>query len=75
MVRSKPRGHPLRRWRQLDRREPVRRRPLARRDPPPEPDVDIVRGIWGADYDSDAVHRNYAAWGCSPPPPPSQRRD
>jgi hypothetical protein len=55
-----------------------RRRSLARveqepRDEDPEPDVDLVRAIWDGDY--DAIRRNYAAWGCSPPPPPSQRRD
>ena len=75
MDRSKRRGHPLRRWRQLDRRGPVRRRPLARAEQEPEPDVDIVRGIWGDAYPADAIARNYAQWGCSPPPPPSQRRD
>ncbi len=78
MVRSKPRGYPLRRWLRLDQRTGVRRRVLARteqepRDEDPEPDVDIVRGIWDVDY--DAIRRNYAGWGCSPPPPPSQRRD
>ncbi len=77
MVRSKPRGYPLRRWRQLDRRGPVRRRPLARseqepRDEDPEPDVDLVRAIWDVDY--DAIRRNYAAWGVSLPQP-SKRRD
>ena len=71
MDRSKRRGHPLRRWRQLDRRGPVRRRALARTEQEPEPDVDIVRGIWDVDY--DAIRRNYAAWGCSPPPPPKRR--
>ncbi len=76
MGRVKPRGYPLRRWLRLDQRTNVRRRVLARseqepRDEDPAPDVDIVRGIWGDDY--DAIRRNYAAWGCSPPPPPDRR--
>ncbi len=72
MVRSKPRGHPLRRWRQLDRRGPVRRRPLARSEQEPEVDVDEHHID---DYPDAAIRLNYSSWGCSPPSPPSRRRD
>ncbi len=62
---------PRRRLRSLLPRETGPRRPrrrsLARQEPPPEP-VD-----WTADYPADAIRRNYAAWGCSAPPPPDRR--
>ncbi len=38
------------------------RHALARPEPEPEP-VDVPD-----DYPADAIRRNYAAWGCSPPP-------
>ena len=77
----KRRGYPLRRWLRLDQRAGVRseaevddhRRDVRHSDE--HHDVDIVRAIWDVDYDIDAVQRSYAAWGCSPPSPPSQRRD
>jgi hypothetical protein len=78
MDRSKRRGYPLRVWRRgIDAQPRVRRRVLARQDPlpEPEPDVDIVRGIWGDDYPSDAIARNYSSWGCSPPSPTDRRMD
>ncbi len=71
MVRSKKRGYPLRRWLRLDDEQgrPRRRRSTARRDQSP-PDVDIEEVLDEYGYDYEAVRRNYAAWGCSPPPPP-----
>jgi len=75
MDRVKRRGHPLRRWRQLDRRGPVRRRPLARTEQEPQPDLDepeVDEVV--TDYDIDAIRLNYSAWGCSPPPTPPDRR-
>jgi hypothetical protein len=71
-----PGKRPRRRLRSLLPRESgPRRRSLAREDPlpEPEPDGDIVRAIWGDDYPSDAIQRSYAAWGCSPPPPPERK--
>ncbi len=75
---GKRRGYPLRRWLRLGERTPVRseaevdnhRRDVRHSDE--HHDVDIVRAIWDVDY--DAIRRNYAAWGCSPPPPPSPSR-
>ncbi len=62
---------PRRRLRDLLPRETgprvPRRRSLARQDPEPT-DLSVLVDIVDT-YPADAIRRNYAAWGCSPPPP------
>ena len=68
MVRSKRRGYPLRRWLRLgtgaraacstfvEHETGERRRSLEQ-----------FKSASSDDYPTDAIRRNYAAWGCSPP--------
>ncbi len=72
----KRRGYPLRRWLGIDAQpRKARRRSLVSfgtllttRETEPEPEPDVPD-----DYPDDAIRRNYAAWGCSPPPAPNRR--